>query len=244
MRIRPPPVRGAGPVHDPGRHLGLGRWASRGGGAGVTNLSVGDRVVVPFQIACGQCFMCQRGLQTQCEVTQVHERGCGAALFGYTKLYGRVPGAQAEYLRVPHAAYGAIKVPDGPPDDRFLLPQRRAPHRVAGRGLRGVGGRQHLAVLGLGPIGEMATRIAQHQGHRVIGVDLVPERLAPGEGPRGRGDRPRSHRRPGGRHPRPHRGARPRRRGRCGGHGGPRIPADRAAAQGDRAAAPQAGRRR
>src|SRR3954453_5027511 len=66
-------------------------------GAAVTNLRPGDRVVVPFGIACGSCFMCQHGLQSQCETTQVHEHETGAALFGYTKLYGQVPGAQAEY---------------------------------------------------------------------------------------------------------------------------------------------------
>jgi threonine dehydrogenase-like Zn-dependent dehydrogenase len=84
------------------------------------DLKVGDRVVVPFQIACGSCEMCDLGLQTQCETTQVRDQGMGAALYGYTKLYGSVPGAQAEYLRVPRADYNPIKVPDGPPDDRFL----------------------------------------------------------------------------------------------------------------------------
>jgi len=90
-------------------------------GPDITGLQVGDRVVVPFNIACGHCFMCDRGLQSQCETTQVHEHGCGAALFGYTKLYGQVPGGQAELLRVPHADYGPIKVPAGPGDDRFLF---------------------------------------------------------------------------------------------------------------------------
>src|SRR5690606_14516927 len=86
-------------------------------GPAVTNLRPGDRVVVPFNIACGHCFMCDQGLQSQCETTQVHEWGTGAALFGYSKLYGQVPGGQAEYLRVPHADYGPIKVPEGAPDD-------------------------------------------------------------------------------------------------------------------------------
>src|SRR5215213_303958 len=90
-------------------------------GAAVTNLAVGDRVVVPFQIACGSCFMCDEGLTTQCETTQVRDQGTGAALFGYTKLYGAVAGAQAEYLRVPQAQFGPIKLPDGPSDDRFLF---------------------------------------------------------------------------------------------------------------------------
>src|SRR3954464_11044702 len=89
-------------------------------GSGVTELSPGDRVVIPFQISCGSCFMCDQGLQTQCETTQVREEGMGAALFGYTKLYGEVPGGQAEYLRVPYANYNPIKVPDGLPDERFV----------------------------------------------------------------------------------------------------------------------------
>jgi threonine dehydrogenase-like Zn-dependent dehydrogenase len=89
-------------------------------GPEITNLSPGDRVVIPFQVSCGHCFMCDRGLQTQCETTQVREEGMGAALFGYTKLYGNVDGAQAEYLRVPQAHYTHIKVPEGPPDERFV----------------------------------------------------------------------------------------------------------------------------
>ena len=89
-------------------------------GAEVTNIAPGDRVVIPFNISCGHCYMCDKGLQSQCETTQVHEQDTGAALFGYTKLYGQVPGGQAEYLRVPQAHYGPIKVPEGPPDDRFV----------------------------------------------------------------------------------------------------------------------------
>src|SRR3954469_11501958 len=72
-------------------------------GADITNIAPGDRVVIPFNIACGHCLMCGYGLQSQGETTQVHEYGCGASLFGYTKLYGQVPGGQAEYLRVPQA---------------------------------------------------------------------------------------------------------------------------------------------
>ena len=65
--------------------------------------------------------MCDHGLQSQCETTQVREQGTGAALLGYTKLYGQVPGGQAELLRVPQAQFGPIKVPEGPPDDRFVF---------------------------------------------------------------------------------------------------------------------------
>ena len=83
-------------------------------GAEVKHIAPGDRVVIPFNISCGHCFMCDQGLQSQCETTQVHDQGTGAALLGYTKLYGQVPGGQAEYLRVPQAQYGPIKVARGP----------------------------------------------------------------------------------------------------------------------------------
>ncbi|MCS3843808.1 threonine dehydrogenase-like Zn-dependent dehydrogenase [Microbacterium sp. AK031] len=77
-------------------------------GAEVAELAVGDRVVIAFNIACGHCFMCRGGLQSQCETTQVREYGSGAALFGYAKLYGQIPGGQAEYLWVPLADYNHI----------------------------------------------------------------------------------------------------------------------------------------
>jgi len=148
-------------------------------GPDVPNLVPGDRVVVPFQIACGHCVMCDHGLQTQCETTQVREHGMGAALFGYTKLYGQVPGAQAEYLRVPHADYGPIKVPEGPPDDRFLFLSDVLPTAWQAVAYADVPAGGTLVVLGLGPIGDMSVRVAMARGiERVIGVDLVPERLA------------------------------------------------------------------
>jgi threonine dehydrogenase-like Zn-dependent dehydrogenase len=148
-------------------------------GAEVDGLSPGDRVVVPFNISCGHCWMCGHGLQSQCETTQVREQGTGASLFGYTKLYGQVPGGQAELLRVPQAQYGPIKVPDGPPDDRFLFLSDVLPTAWQAVQYAGVEPGGSLAVLGLGPIGEMCTRIAQHLGvETVIGLDLVPERLA------------------------------------------------------------------
>src|SRR4051794_17708098 len=146
-------------------------------GSAITNLAPGDRVVMPFQIACGACFMCGAGLQTQCETTQVREHGMGAALYGYTKLYGQVPGGQAQYLRVPHADYNPIKVPDGPADDRFLFLSDVLPTAWQGVEYAAVPDGGTLVVLGVGPIGDMASRIALHRGHRVIAVDLVPERL-------------------------------------------------------------------
>jgi threonine dehydrogenase-like Zn-dependent dehydrogenase len=147
-------------------------------GSDVTNIRPGDRVVVPFQIACGSCFMCTQGLQTQCETTQVRDEGMGAALFGYTKLYGQVPGAQAEYLRVPQAQYGPIKVPEGPPDDRFVYLSDVLPTAWQAVAYADVPPGGTLAVLGLGPIGDMATRIARHRGvGTIIGIDLVPAQI-------------------------------------------------------------------
>ena len=87
-------------------------------GSGVTTLKRGDRVVGPFNISCGSCWMCSRGLYAQCETTQNRETGKGASLFGYTSLYGQVPGGQAEYLRVPQAHFGPVKVPDDVSDER------------------------------------------------------------------------------------------------------------------------------
>ncbi|MFD5479247.1 zinc-dependent alcohol dehydrogenase [Streptomyces hawaiiensis] len=147
-------------------------------GAGVPDLQVGDRVVVPFQIACGSCWMCLTGLPTQCETTQVQGEGMGAALFGYTRLYGAVPGAQAEYLRVPQAQFGPIKVPEGPSDDRFVYLSDVLPTAWQAVAYADVPQGGSVAVLGLGPIGDMACRVAQVKGAgQVFGVDLVPERL-------------------------------------------------------------------
>jgi threonine dehydrogenase-like Zn-dependent dehydrogenase len=147
-------------------------------GPEVTNLRVGDRVVVPFQIACGHCFMCGEKLFTQCETTQVREQGMGAALFGFSTLYGEVPGGQAEYLRVPQAQFGPITVPDGPPDDRFVYLSDVLPTAWQAVEYAAIPPGGSVVVLGLGPIGDMATRIAMHRGAgQVIGVDLVPERI-------------------------------------------------------------------
>ncbi|MRJ75261.1 alcohol dehydrogenase catalytic domain-containing protein [Aeromicrobium sp. SMF47] len=168
-----------GPFLHPGDVLGhepMGRVVERG--SAITDLQVGDRVVIPFQIACGSCFMCQRGLQTQCETTQVREYGMGAALYGYTDLYGAVPGGQAEFLRVPHGNYNPIKVEEGPSDDRFVYLSDVAPTAWQGIEYSGIKSGETLVIVGLGPIGEMAARMALLRDVRVIGVDLVPERLA------------------------------------------------------------------
>jgi threonine dehydrogenase-like Zn-dependent dehydrogenase len=148
-------------------------------GSETGDLKVGDRVVIPFQISCGHCYMCDQTLYTQCETTQVKEMGTGAALFGFSKLYGEVPGGQAEYLRVPQAQFTHILVPEGPPDDRFVYLSDVLPTAYQAVEYAAVPEGGTLVVLGLGPIGDMATRIAQTKPiSRVIAVDLVPERLA------------------------------------------------------------------
>lgn len=148
-------------------------------GPAVQQIKPGDRVVVPFNIACGSCFFCVRGLQSQCEVTANDEFQKGASLFGYTHLYGGVPGGQAEYLRVPQAHYGPIKVPDGPEDERFLFLSDVLPTAWQAVEYADVPQGGTVAVWGLGPIGQMCCRIALHRGAaRVLGLDRVPERLA------------------------------------------------------------------
>jgi threonine dehydrogenase-like Zn-dependent dehydrogenase len=147
-------------------------------GSAVTHIRPGDRVVIPFNISCGHCWMCDRGLYSQCETTQVREQHKGAALFGYTKLYGEVPGGQAELLRVPQAHFGPIRVPDGPPDERFLYLSDVLPTSWQAVDYAAIPRGGSVAVFGLGPIGQMCARIAKHRGaERVIGIDLVPERL-------------------------------------------------------------------
>ncbi|MFC9847962.1 zinc-dependent alcohol dehydrogenase [Streptomyces sp. NPDC060223] len=147
-------------------------------GPEVVNVRPGDRVVVPFNVSCGTCFMCDQGLQSQCETTQVHSQGSGASLFGYTKLYGQVPGGQAEYLRVPFGNTLPIAVPPGPADERFVYLSDVLPTAWQAVDYAAIPPGGTVVVLGLGPIGDMATRIAAHRGAgQVIGIDLVPERL-------------------------------------------------------------------
>lgn len=146
-------------------------------GPDVSSLRRGDRVVVPFNLSCGRCWMCARGLQSQCETTQNVEQGTGASLFGYSKLYGQVPGAQAEFLRVPFADRLPIKVPEGPPDDRFVFLSDVLPTAWQAVEYAGVQPGDTLLVLGAGPIGDMCARIALMRGIRVFVVDPVPERL-------------------------------------------------------------------
>jgi threonine dehydrogenase-like Zn-dependent dehydrogenase len=147
-------------------------------GSEVTHIKPGDRVVIPFNISCGSCWMCSRGLFAQCETTQNRETGKGASLFGYTSLYGSVPGGQAEYLRVPQAQFGPIKVPDEGPDEQFLFLSDILPTAWQAVKFAELPEDGTLAVLGLGPVGQFTARIGKYLGaSRVIAVDSVPERL-------------------------------------------------------------------
>jgi threonine dehydrogenase-like Zn-dependent dehydrogenase len=165
-------------------------------GRDVTHIAPGDRVVIPFNISCGHCFFCDQHLYSQCENTRdegklargvnLLGRGRGASLFGYTHVYGAVPGGQAEYLRVPQAHFGPIKVPEeatDAPDERFLYLSDVLPTSWQAVAYADVPEGGTLGVWGLGPIGQMCARMALHQGAgRVIGVDNVPERLTMASG--------------------------------------------------------------
>lgn len=168
-----------GPFLEPGDILGhepMGIVEETG--SEVTALRPGDRVVIPFNVSCGTCWMCGRGLHSQCETTQVREHGNGASLFGYTKLYGQVPGGQAEFMRVPFGNTLPVAVPPGPSDERFVYLSDVLPTAWQAVEYAAVPPGGSVAVLGLGPIGDMSARIAAHRGAgKVIGIDLVPERL-------------------------------------------------------------------
>jgi threonine dehydrogenase-like Zn-dependent dehydrogenase len=150
-------------------------------GTAITNIRPGDRVVIPFNISCGHCWMCDRQLYAQCETTQVREEDKGAALFGYTRLYGQVPGGQAEFLRVPQAQFGPIKVPEGPAETRFLYLSDVLPTSWQAVEYADIPAGGNVAVFGLGPIGQMTSRIARHRGARVFAIEPVPERRAMAE---------------------------------------------------------------
>jgi threonine dehydrogenase-like Zn-dependent dehydrogenase len=168
-----------GPFMKPGDVLGhepMGEVVEVGSECG--DLAVGDRVVVPFQVCCGSCWMCREQLYSQCETTQVREHDKGATLFGYSALYGSLPGGQAEFLRIPQAQFTHIKVPDGPPDERFVYLSDVLPTAWQAVSYADPPKDGTLVVLGLGAIGDMSTRVARERGvERVIGVDLVDERL-------------------------------------------------------------------
>jgi threonine dehydrogenase-like Zn-dependent dehydrogenase len=147
-------------------------------GPEVAQIKAGDRVVIPFNISCGSCWMCERQFFAQCETTQNRDAEKGASLFGYTKLYGQVPGGQAEYLRVPQAHFGPIKVPESGPDERYLFLSDVLPTAWQAVDYAAIPDGDSVAVFGLGPIGQMSARIARHHGaEKVFGIDNVPERL-------------------------------------------------------------------
>ena len=226
LRVRSPPLRGARTVHEPRRRPRPRADGRRGGGrlSEVAEPRPGDRVVIPFQISCGSCFMCNQGLQTQCETTQVRDQGTGAALFGYSKLYGSVPGGQAEYLRVPQAQYTHIKVPEGPPDDRFVYLSDVLPTAWQGVDVRRSAHGRHA--------GRARSRSDRRHGL----PDRRPPRRTTGHRRRPRARATRASACPGsqvidlnqtkdlvGADPRAHRRSRRRRSARCGRHGGARV---------------------
>lgn len=155
-------------------------------GSAVANLEKGDRVVVPFPIACGRCFFCTHDLPVACETSNdnygpegglVREKGAG--LFGYTDLYGGYRGGQAELVRVPYADFGPRKVPDELTDEQALFLTDILPTGWAAVDWAQPKGGETYAVIGCGPVGLMAMKSAWLRGaSEVIGVDLQPYRLA------------------------------------------------------------------
>ncbi|MBD2770120.1 glutathione-dependent formaldehyde dehydrogenase [Hymenobacter sp. BT664] len=155
-------------------------------GKGVSNLKRGDRVVVPFPIACGHCLFCNHDLPGHCENSNPEHYGPegglmtekGGALFGYTDLYGGYDGGQAEYARVPYADYGPRKVPDNLTDEQVLFLTDIFPTGYSGIDWAGVKGGEVIAIFGAGPVGIMAAKSAWLRGaSRVIIVDTQQYRL-------------------------------------------------------------------
>lgn len=155
-------------------------------GKGNSKLQVGDRVVVPFTISCGHCFFCQRGFFSGCENSNPDKEkakkmwgNSPAGLFGYTHMLGGYSGGQAEYLRVPYADVGPIKVPDGLTDEQALFLSDIFPTGYMAAEFCNIQPGETVAIWGCGPVGQMAIRSAYMLGAaRVIAVDSVAERLA------------------------------------------------------------------
>jgi len=155
-------------------------------GPAVTAVKKGDRVIIPFVIACGECFFCQHDLTAACETTNTG-RGAilnkkqippGAALFGYSHLYGGVPGGQAEYVRVPKGNVGPFKVPDTLPDEKVLFLTDILPTAWQAVTNAGVGPGSSVAVFGAGPVGLLALACAKMLGaEQLFIIDHHPYRL-------------------------------------------------------------------
>jgi threonine dehydrogenase-like Zn-dependent dehydrogenase len=147
-------------------------------GKGVDNLKVGDRVVVPFNISCGVCFFCERGLTASCENSSPSsDLACG--VFGYSHTTGGYDGAQAEYVRVPYANVGPMKIPDDMSEEEVLFLGDILPTGYQGAEMGGIQPGDTVVVFGCGPVGLFAMKSAWLMGAgRVIGVDHVPYRLA------------------------------------------------------------------
>lgn len=156
-------------------------------GPGVTKLQKGDRVIVPFPIACGRCFFCDHGLPVHCEHSNpakygpegalLHDKGGG--LFGYTDMYGGYDGGQAEYVRVPYANNGPRKISSDLADDQVLFLTDIFPTGFTAVQWGAVKGGETVAVFGCGPVGLMAQKVAWARGaKRVIAIDLQDYRLA------------------------------------------------------------------
>jgi threonine dehydrogenase-like Zn-dependent dehydrogenase len=154
-------------------------------GREVTNLKVGDRVVVPFPIACGNCFFCRDGMFSLCENSNPNawmaEKMFGHAasgIFGYSHLTGGFAGGQAEYARVPFADVGPIKVPNHLTDEQVLFLSDVFPTGYMGAEMCDIKPGDTIAIWGCGPIGQFSIRSAFLLGaERVIAIDQVPERL-------------------------------------------------------------------
>lgn len=154
-------------------------------GPGVTRLKKGDRVVVPFVIACGSCFFCEKSLFSCCDTTNPDAAAlaelqgqAGAGLFGYSHLYGGYPGGQAQYLRVPHADVGPVVVRSDQPDEKVLFLSDILPTGWQAAEQGNIQPGDTVAVWGCGPVGQMAIISAWLLGAgRVIAIDRVPERL-------------------------------------------------------------------
>jgi threonine dehydrogenase-like Zn-dependent dehydrogenase len=154
-------------------------------GSGVKNLKIGDRVVVPFPIACGNCFFCQRALYSLCENSNPNawmaEKLWGqspAGLFGYSHMLGGYPGGQAEYVRVPFADIGPLKIPDGLADEQVLFLSDIFPTGYMAAENCDIEPGDIIAVWGCGPVGQFAIKSAYLLGaEHVIAIDRFPERL-------------------------------------------------------------------